>query len=56
MTTGNCKYEAGIVDSCFDCKCDECAESVALYEEYLNDKAKEEDYNNIVKFQGGCNE
>lgn len=56
MTTGNCKYEDGIVDSCFDCNCDECIKSVALYAEYLNDKANEDEYNNIMKFQGGCNE
>lgn len=56
MTTGNCKYEDGKVDSCFDCGCPECVQSVKAYEEWINERAMTEEYNSIVTAQGACNE
>lgn len=56
MTTGSCNYENGLVDSAFDCDCDECKTSVKAYENYLNEQAEQDEYNNIIASQGVCHE
>lgn len=44
MKSGSCKYEDGNVDSCYECACDECKETVRRYEYQLEDKALQAAY------------
>lgn len=56
MTTGSCKYEKELVGSAFDCDCDECKTLVLLYEQHMNDRAAQDEYNNIIASQGACDD